>query len=95
MLIDELQPGVRLKGATASQGAGCTLDTAGEKVSCDLGRIRGGQVATATLRLRPDDSLSKPEIRALAHHAAVTAQAVDPNPTNNELQAPILSGGEE
>lgn len=95
MLTDELPPGVHLEGAVASQGAGCALDTTGTRVSCDLGRIRGGQVATATLRLRPDGSLSEPEIRALAHHAAVTAQAVDPEPANNELQGPILSGGEE
>jgi uncharacterized repeat protein (TIGR01451 family) len=95
MLTNELPPGVHLEGAAASQGAGCALDTTAERVSCDLGRIRGGQVATATLRLRPSGSLSESEIRALAHHAAVTAQAFDPNPTNNEVQAPIFSGGEE
>jgi uncharacterized repeat protein (TIGR01451 family) len=95
MLTDELPPGVRLEKTAASQGTGCVLDTAGEELSCDLGRIRGGQAATATLRLRPDGSLSEREIRALAHHAAVTAQALDPNPTNNKLQALILSGSEE
>jgi hypothetical protein len=95
MLTDDLPPGVRFEVAATSQGAGCVTDAAEEKVVCELGRLRGRQAATATLRLRLNGSLSEAEIQALAHRAAVTAQAVDPNPANNALQGSILIWGEE
>ena len=83
-VTDTLSEGVVLLSATASQGSGCTVgQDAILSYSCDLGNLPNGSTATITIILNVDPFTRE----AISHSVTVTAREIDPDLSNNSVDA--------
>jgi uncharacterized repeat protein (TIGR01451 family) len=91
VLTDTLPMGTRLISAVPSQGDDCRTerDASAGTVICSLGRLSGGKIASVTIVVAVDESLTLALPEAITHSARVTARSPDPNPSNNGLTETI------
>jgi uncharacterized repeat protein (TIGR01451 family) len=90
ILTDTLPMGARLISAVSSRGDECHAErksSTTDTLTCDLGRLNGGETASVTIVVAMDESLAL--AKELSHSARVVTVQADPNPGNNVLTESI------
>jgi uncharacterized repeat protein (TIGR01451 family) len=84
VLTDNLPRGATMVVAMTNQGEECETDRSGNIITCRMGRLDSGEMASASIVISVDRLAE-----TITHTVQARAKPNDPNPENNELTEPI------